>query len=34
VEQDNYESFFAGAFENIRRFEAGETAHLVNHASL
>ncbi len=30
VEQDNYESFFSGAFDNIRRFAAGERGHLLN----
>lgn len=34
VEADNFEAFFGGAFDNILRFEAGETSHLVNHAAL
>jgi len=33
VEEDNYEAFFSGAFDNIRRFEAGERSHLVNAAN-
>lgn len=32
VEQDNYEAFFSGAFDNIQRFVAGERSHLVNAA--
>jgi D-3-phosphoglycerate dehydrogenase len=34
VELDNYEAFFSGAFENIRRFESGDTSHLVNASAL
>jgi len=30
VEQDNFEAFFAGAFDNILRFESGDRSHLVN----
>lgn len=34
VEQDNYEAFFSGAFENILRFASGDTAHLINASAL
>lgn len=34
VEADNFEAFFGGAFDNILRYEAGDTSHLVNRTAL